>query len=77
MNQELAGDYRVLVTDGNDTITSDVATLEVLLNPTITQQPLSTNVLVGGTAVFEVMATSAGSQTFQWKLNGNNLPDLR
>jgi hypothetical protein len=43
--------------------------------PLITQQPISTNVNAGGTAVFTVMANGAPPLRFQWKLNGVRLPN--
>ena len=42
--------------------------------PVITQQPVSTNFLTGGTAVFNVTATSALPFGYAWQLNGTNLP---
>ena len=43
--------------------------------PVITQQPTNQTVVAGGTASFNVAVSSAGPCTYQWQLNGNNLPD--
>lgn len=44
------------------------------IGPTINTQPSNAIVIVGGIATFTVSATaSAGSLTYQWKLNGVNV----
>jgi hypothetical protein len=43
--------------------------------PFFLQQPASTNVSPGGTAVFSVAATGAPPVRLQWKVNGVNLPN--
>jgi hypothetical protein len=42
--------------------------------PIITQQPTNQVVLNGGTAVFSVSVFGSGSFTYQWQMNGTNLP---
>jgi len=42
--------------------------------PTITTNPVSQTVLVGGSATFSVAASGAGPFTFQWFFNGTFLP---
>ncbi len=47
----------------------------VLAQPVITSQPVVQPVGWGGNAVFGVTATGAGPLTYQWQLNGTNLPN--
>ena len=41
--------------------------------PTITTQPISVNVSAGATATFTAAATSSGTLSYQWRLNGVNI----
>src|SRR5262249_6507158 len=50
-----AGNYQVVVANNTGSVTSAVATLTVLVGPTITQQPVSTSVAAGATASFTVV----------------------
>jgi hypothetical protein len=43
--------------------------------PTITTQPASQTNLAGTTATFAVAVTGTGPFTYQWQLNGDNLPN--
>lgn len=43
--------------------------------PVITNQPANQTVLLGGNATFSVLATGTGPFTYQWQLNGTNLPN--
>jgi trimeric autotransporter adhesin len=43
--------------------------------PVITSQPVNPAVVWGGNATFSVMATGVGPLTYQWQLNGTNLPN--
>jgi hypothetical protein len=43
--------------------------------PVITSQPANQPVVWGGNATFSVMATGVGPLTYQWQLNGTNLPN--
>lgn len=43
--------------------------------PVITSQPVNQPVVWGGNATFSVMATGVGPLTYQWQLNGTNLPN--
>ena len=43
--------------------------------PVITSQPGNPVVVWGGNATFSVMATGVGPLTYQWQLNGTNLPN--
>jgi len=50
-------------------------TLNIGLLPVITTEPASQTVLVGGTAVLSVAASSTGPRSYQWQLNGADLPN--
>jgi sugar lactone lactonase YvrE len=43
--------------------------------PVITNQPANQTVVWGGNATFSVTATGVGPFTYQWQLNGTNLPN--
>ena len=43
--------------------------------PVITNQPVNQTVFLGGNTTFSVMATGVGPLTYQWLLNGTNLPN--
>jgi sugar lactone lactonase YvrE len=43
--------------------------------PVITNQPAGLLVVAGGNATFSVLATGTGPFTYQWQLNGTNLPN--
>jgi uncharacterized repeat protein (TIGR02543 family) len=70
-----AGDYTVVVTNVVGSVTSAVATLTVLVPPTITLQPTNQTVVAGATVSLSVAATGSGPMSCQWRLGGVNLPD--
>jgi sugar lactone lactonase YvrE len=70
-----AGRYSVLVTSPYDSITSHIATLTVSEPPIFTQQPTSQSVLAGNRALITAGVAGVGPLTFQWQLNGTNLPN--
>jgi hypothetical protein len=70
-----AGAYQVVVTNDYSSATSALATLAVILPPTITNQPVSRVVLPGGNATFAAGVSGTGPFTYQWQLNGTNLPN--
>jgi len=47
---------------------------EIPSPPVITEQPVSTTVLSGGTAMFTVVASGTEPLSYQWRLNGNKIP---
>src|ERR1035438_9818583 len=49
--------------------------LRLAAQPVITSQPGNQPVVWGGNATFSVMATGVGPLTYQWQLNGTNLPN--
>ena len=65
--------YQVMVTNNYGGATSAVATLTVLLPPTIQSSPSQMYVSVGGTAYFGVSASGTSPFHFQWQRNGTNL----
>ncbi len=68
------GSYSVIVTNIFGDATSDAATLTVLAPPMITMQPVSQIVAIGANVTFSVSATAGGTITYQWRLNGVNIP---
>ena len=68
-----AGDYSVIVTNAAGAVTSAVATLTVLVPPSITDQPTNLSVISGSDATFTVTASGSASLTYQWQFAGTNL----
>ena len=69
-----AGNYDVVVMNGvGSSLTSSVATLTVLLPPTIVQQPWSQNVIIGSNASISMSASGSPTLTYQWRKNGLNI----
>jgi hypothetical protein len=67
-----AANYTVIVTGECGTVTSNIATLAILSTTSITSQPQSVGVCLGGNATFSVTAAGAGL-TYQWRKNGINI----
>ncbi len=67
-----AGAYTVSATNSQGTTTSSTANLTVnpVIAPSITTQPVSLTVTAGASATFTVVATGTPTPTYQWKLNG-------
>lgn len=68
-----AGDYSVLVSNPAGAVASMVATLTVLVPPTITLQPQSQVVNTNTTVVFTIAANGTGPVRYQWQFNGVNI----
>lgn len=67
-----AGTYTVALTNLAGTTVATVGTVTVSGGGmTITQQPVSQSVPVGGTATFAVTAAGPGGLSYQWLFNGN------
>lgn len=49
--------------------------MTVSAQPVITNQPANQTVIVGSNVTFSVMVTGIGPFTYQWRLNGTNLPN--
>jgi hypothetical protein len=71
-----AGRYRVLVSSQYGVTISDTVTLTVNANPppSIVTQPLSRTPAEGTQVSLTVTATGLGSLTYQWQVNGQNIP---
>ena len=70
-----ADDYALVATGTQGSITSEVAVVTVLPSPpTITLQPVSQLAGPGGSAALSASAKGTEPLTYQWRLNGINLP---
>lgn len=71
-----AGRYRVLVSSQYGVTISDTVKLTVNPNPppTIVTQPVSRTPAEGTQVSLTVTATGLGSLTYQWQVNGQNIP---
>lgn len=72
----MAGRYRVLVSSQYGVTISDTVTLTVNPNPppTIVTQPVSRTPAEGTQVSLTVTATGIGTLTYQWQVNGQNIP---
>jgi purine nucleoside phosphorylase len=70
-----AGSYTVVVTNAVGSITSQVATLTVLVPAGITTQPQNLTVTQGQSASFSVVASGSSPFGYQWNFNGTALSD--
>lgn len=70
-----AGDYTVTVRNSAGSVTSDAASLTLIIAPVITQQPQSQTATAGGTVQFSVAATGTAPLDYQWKRNGTALTE--
>jgi hypothetical protein len=70
------GRYRVLVSSQYGVTISDTVTLTVNPNPppTIVTQPVSRTPAEGTQVSLTITATGIGSLTYQWQVNGQNIP---
>jgi len=66
-----AGAYRVIVSNSVGTATSVVATLTVLIPPTITTDPTNLTLVAGSNATFIAAATGSAPLRYQWYFNTN------
>jgi hypothetical protein len=68
-----AGNYSVIVSNAYNSVTSSIATLTVIVPPTITAQPLDQRILLGGSAPFTVSVSGTPPFQFQWQFNLTNI----
>ncbi len=68
-----AGSYRVIVQNSAGSVTSNAATVTVIVPPVFTTHPASTTINRGQTANLTA-AASGTSPTYQWQLNGADIP---
>ncbi len=66
-----AGSYLVIVSNAFGSVTSAVATLDVLFSPSIVTNPVSQ---LGSSATFTVVADGTPPLSYQWQLNDTNIP---
>lgn len=66
------GTYTLVLQNSGGVVTSAVAALTVLRPPTFLLQPVSTNVNVGATVVFQAQAEGTLPLRYQWFYNGVN-----
>lgn len=69
-----SGYYWVEVTNPRGTVASRAARLTVNVPPSIDTQPYARSVRVGGTTYLEVAATGTPPLSYQWRLEGVELP---
>ena len=72
-----AGDYSCEVSDSNGSVSSNVATLQVITStssPSITQHPAGQTVDEGDPVTFSVVVTGAAPLLYQWQKGGSNIP---
>ena len=69
--------FTVKVTDANNSTATQSLTLTLFGPPSVTLQPTNNAVavIVGHDINFTVSATGTGSFSYQWQLNGTNLPN--
>jgi len=63
------GDYSVLITDLVATIESDVATLTILIDPTVELMQLAYSVVQGGSVILSVEAGGSIPMSYRWRKN--------
>ena len=69
-----AGPYSVVVSNVDSAVTSDVATLTVLVPPSITKQPTNQSASLGASATFSVLAVGTTPRYYQWRFNDVDMP---
>jgi hypothetical protein len=69
-----AGSYTVVITNAAGSTSSIPAIVTVVIPPGITTPPQSQTVSLGATANFSVVASGTSPLTYQWRLQGTNLP---
>lgn len=73
--QEVAGTYRIRVSDRTNVATNDIsnANFYILSTPAVTQNPVSTSVCVGQPFSFTIATDNPSVYTYQWRRNSENL----
>ncbi|NPV63084.1 MAG: hypothetical protein HPY61_10750 [Methanotrichaceae archaeon] len=74
LSGESTGSYSVIVRNDCGQTTTNLATLEMRMRPTITLQPQSLEVCDGSEVVFRVEATGSGPLSYQWLKDGAVIP---
>ncbi|MGZ5529076.1 MAG: immunoglobulin domain-containing protein, partial [Limisphaerales bacterium] len=68
------GTYVLVAGNGAGTVTSSSVILTVLPPPTISPQPIGRSLPLGLPTTFSVSATGPAPITYQWQINGANIP---
>jgi hypothetical protein len=68
-----AGNYTVVITNADGSVTSTQAVLTVGVSPSIAVQPADQTVVAGSNATFMVAATGTSVLRYQWRFNGTNI----
>ena len=69
-----AGTYSVVVGNSFGSVVSAGADLSVLVPPSLTTQPVGSTNVAGDTVNFSVTVAGSVPFTYQWRLNGTNVP---
>ncbi len=69
-----AATYTLVASNATGSATSNNAVLTVNVPPVISAQPVNQTVISGSTGSFSVAASGSPSPTFQWRVNGVNIP---
>src|ERR1019366_5909839 len=71
----LSGNYSCIITNNYGSVTSGIARLVVLTPPTIVTQPTNLTLSNGSSVTLNAGVAGSGPFTYQWRLNGTNLPN--
>lgn len=72
-NTNDAGNYQVVISDGEFSVTSAVATVTVLTPPFLTTQPTNLTVISPNNASFTIASAGTQPLAYQWYFNGTAL----
>ena len=72
-----SGNYKVVVSNAAGSATSEVAVVTVTQAPVFTLEPQSVTANPGQSVRFEAAATGIPPLSFQWRVNGFNIPGAR
>jgi uncharacterized repeat protein (TIGR01451 family) len=65
-----AGNYAAVISNMAGSVTSAVATLTVLVPPSVVAQPTNQTIVAGANATFRVSASGTAPLSYQWMANG-------
>lgn len=72
-----SGTYTCILSDVNDTVSTNEAVVTIFTGTEITTQPISTSTACEGdeSITLSIEANGSGTLIYQWKLNGTDIPD--